>query len=251
MLAAPIGRRSEYTQRLPPPMKSSAAVIEVVVGPVVHGHALRRQAVPAVQVEGEERGHRRAGGVREVVPADLAVIVRQALREGLRRREQQQPRVLVGVGREQHHLGRLEELLLAGHVGDPGDLALVVHLDLRDVRFGHDLEAPGLLRARNRRDVRAVLGVHVAAAAIAEAVVHARRAVLVAPGVDGRRAGERVPAERLGRCRSCDRDSRCCAAAASGRAAGAAPRRCCRAGRWCRGRCRPGPTRRSRARRRS
>ena len=36
-------------------MKSSAGVIEVVVGPVVDGDALRRQAVPAVQVEREQR----------------------------------------------------------------------------------------------------------------------------------------------------------------------------------------------------
>ena len=37
-------------------MKSSAAVIEVVVGPVVDGDALRRQAVPAVDVDaGTER----------------------------------------------------------------------------------------------------------------------------------------------------------------------------------------------------
>ena len=32
-----------------------AGVIEIVVGPVVHGHALRRQAVPVVQAFGKER----------------------------------------------------------------------------------------------------------------------------------------------------------------------------------------------------
>ena len=50
MLAAAIGRWSEYTQRLPPPMKSRPAVIEVVVGEVVDRDALRRQAVPTVQL---------------------------------------------------------------------------------------------------------------------------------------------------------------------------------------------------------
>ena len=35
------------------------AVIEVVVGEVVDGHALRRQAVPGVEVEREQRRDRR------------------------------------------------------------------------------------------------------------------------------------------------------------------------------------------------
>ena len=62
--------------------------------------------------------------------------------------------------------------------------------------LGDDLEASGLLRARDGGDVRAVLRVDVAAAAIAEAVVHARRAILEALGVDRRRAGEGMPAQR-------------------------------------------------------
>ena len=74
-----------------------AGVVEVVVGPVVDGDALRRQAVPVVQVAREQRGDAGALVVAEVVPADLAVVVRQAVGIGLRFRQQQQAHVLVDI----------------------------------------------------------------------------------------------------------------------------------------------------------
>jgi hypothetical protein len=46
-------------------------MVEVVVGPVVDGDALRRQPVPVVEVEREQRCHRRGGVMGDVVPADL------------------------------------------------------------------------------------------------------------------------------------------------------------------------------------
>ena len=61
--------------------------------------------------------------------------------------------------------------------------------------LGHHLEAPARLRARDRRDRGRVLGVDVAAAAVAEAVVLAGCALVVAFAVDSGRTGERMPAE--------------------------------------------------------
>ena len=118
----------------------------------------------------------------EVVPADLPVIVRQAVWKRLRLREQQQARVLVGVAGEQHDLGRLEVLDAVGDVVHAGHAALVVDVDRWSrARACTTLRLAGRLRARNGRDVRAVLRIHMAAAAVAEAVVHARRAVLIGP----------------------------------------------------------------------
>ena len=170
-------------------------MIEHVVRPVVDRDALRRQPVPGVEVEGEERCHRRAGGLREIVPADLAVIVREPFRKRLRRREQQQPRVLVGVGRQQHDLGRLKKLLASGDVGDTSHAALVVDVDARHVRPLDDREPAGLLGARNGRHVGTVLRVDMTAAPVAEAVVHARRAILKTLRIDGGWPGERMPAQ--------------------------------------------------------
>ena len=88
-------------------------MVEVVVGPVVDRDALRRQPVPVVEVEREQRGERRAGVVAEVVPADLAAVVGEPVGERLRLREQQHAHVLVGVAGEQHHVGGLEVFLAA------------------------------------------------------------------------------------------------------------------------------------------
>ena len=74
---------------------------------------------------------------------------------------------------------------------------LRVDVDRRDVRARHDLQAAGLLRARNRRHVRAVLGVDVAAAACCRS-----RDTCTPSGsgsvreLIGGRPGERMPAER-------------------------------------------------------
>src|SRR6185369_5691637 len=55
-------------------------------------------------------------------------------------------------------------------------------------------------RAWNRRHRGGIFGVDVAAAGVAEAVVHAARAILVAARINRRRTGERMPAQSLGRC---------------------------------------------------
>ncbi len=211
-------------------MKSSAAVIEVVVGEVVDAHALRRQAVPGVEIPREQRGHAGLLVVAEVVPADLAVIVGQAvwIRDGLR--QQQRPRVLVGVAGEQHHFRRLEVLDAVGDVGHAGHAALAVHFDRRDVRARDDLQAACLLRLRDRRHRGRVLRVHVAAALVAEAVIHAGGTALIRPRVDGGRPRKRMPAEAGGSRRHHVGETRSRAAAASDTRARADLRRCCRGG---------------------
>jgi hypothetical protein len=63
-------------------------VLEVVVGPVVDRDALRRQTVPVVEVEREQRRQRRRSVVGHVVLADLPGVVRQPVGEGLRLRQE-------------------------------------------------------------------------------------------------------------------------------------------------------------------
>ena len=63
------------------------------------------------------------------MPADLAVVVRQAVRVRLRLRQQQQPHVLVGVARQQDDFRRLEVLRAVDEVVDAGHPALRVDLD--------------------------------------------------------------------------------------------------------------------------
>ena len=112
--------------------------------------------------------------VAEVMPPDLAVVVRQAVRKRLRLREQEQPDVLVGVAGQQHGLGGLNVLDPVGHVGDPGGATLTIHLDLGHMGARHDSEVACRLRTRDRRDERTVLRVDVTPALGAEPVVHAR-----------------------------------------------------------------------------
>ncbi len=59
-------------------------MVEIIVGPVVDRRALSRQAVPVVELEREQRSHRIAGVVGHVVPAHLAAIVGEPVREGAR-----------------------------------------------------------------------------------------------------------------------------------------------------------------------
>ena len=208
------------------------AVIEIVVGEVVDGNALRRQSVPRVDVEGEQRRDAAALRVAQVMAADLPVIVRQPVRKRLRLRQQQQPRVFVGVTRQQYDLRRLNEFLAVGHVRHAGDLALVVGVDRRHVRARHDFQLPGFLRARNGRHARAVLGVDVAAALVAEAVIHARGAVLIRARVDRGGPGKRVPAEAARRGGHQIDEAGAAQRRHRVRPLRAALRRCCRAYRW-------------------
>ena len=167
------------------------------------------------EVERKERRDARALIVAEVVTADLLVVVRQAVRKRLRLRQQQQPGVLVGVAGEQHDFRRLKVLDAVGDVVDAGHAAAAVDFDRRHVRARDDLQVAGRLRAGNRRDRGRILGVHVAAAAIAEAVVHAGRPVLVRARVDGGGTGERQTTRSCGRPTPSSRGTHCRAAAAS------------------------------------
>jgi hypothetical protein len=178
MPAAAIGRRSDRPQ-VGAADEVQIRVIEVVVGPVVDRDALRRQAVPRLDVEREERGDRRTLVMTDEVAPHLSVIVRQPLRIGWRFREQEQPRVLVRIAGEEHHFGRLKELLAIADVCDAAGASLAVHINRGRNRARDCLEAPGRLRAWNRGNGRGVLRVDVAAAHVAEAVVHAARSVLI------------------------------------------------------------------------
>ena len=60
--------------------KVQAGMIEVVVGEIVDGHALRRQSVPVVQIHGKQRRHTATGRMRQIVLADLPAIVGEAVR---------------------------------------------------------------------------------------------------------------------------------------------------------------------------
>lgn len=56
------------------PDKAESRMVEAIVGPIVHGRALRGQPVPDVNVEREERAHRIVP-MAEIMLADLAVVV--------------------------------------------------------------------------------------------------------------------------------------------------------------------------------
>jgi len=58
-----------------------AGMIEIVIRPVVDRDPLRRQAVPVVELEREQRRHRIAGVVAEIMPADLPAIVGKPVRK--------------------------------------------------------------------------------------------------------------------------------------------------------------------------
>ena len=137
----------------------------------------------------------------EIMAAHLSVVVRKAVRVRLRFGQEEQPDVFIHVARDHDDLGRLEVLLAVRHVRDAGDPPLSVDLYRRDRRPRDHLQPPCCLSARNRGHGRRVLRVHVTAAGVAEAVIHAARAVLIRLGVDPRRAGKRMPAERARRAR--------------------------------------------------
>ena len=176
-------------------------MVEVVVGPVVDGDPLRGQAVPGVQVVGEQRGDPRPLMMAEIVPADLRVVVREAEGPGPRPGHQEQAHVLVGVAGGEDEPGRLEELFPILQIGDAGHPPLVVGLDAPDVGMRDHLEPPRGLGPGNRRHRGRVLGVDVAPAPVAEAVVHASRSPLVGAGVDGGGSGKRLPPQRARRIR--------------------------------------------------
>ncbi len=56
-------------------------MVEIVVGSLVDGHALRRQSVPRPKVERKQRCHGRALVRTEVVPPYLRMVVGQRYRK--------------------------------------------------------------------------------------------------------------------------------------------------------------------------
>ena len=80
-LAAAIGLRAFMAHKFTPPMKSKAGMVEIVVRPIVHGHALGGQSVPVVEIFREKRTDTADLVVGHIVAADLAVIVGKAVRE--------------------------------------------------------------------------------------------------------------------------------------------------------------------------
>ena len=97
--------------------------------------------------------------------------------------------VVDGVGTQQHDAGRLLEFLAVEHVdvGHPGDaLAVEVLVDLGDPGMGAQLDIGTGERRRDHRDMRAALGVRLAAEALAVTAILAGaefRAVLVGVGL--------------------------------------------------------------------
>ena len=177
-------------------------MVEIVVRKIVDRDTLRRQAVPVVEFEREQRRHRIGLEMAEIMPPDLAGIIRQPIRKRRGFRQQQQAHVFISIARQQHHVGRLEIFLAALDVGHPaGAAAALVDLDAGGDRLRHHAAgawspSPSGWCYRGR-----VLGADMAAAAVAEAVILAARPVVIGFRIDRRRSGERMPAElarRLG-----------------------------------------------------
>ena len=178
--------------------KIQRAVIKVVVCPVVHPHALCGHAVPIVDIFGEQRSERGRGVMRHVVPPHLPVVIHQPFGERFRLRQQQQTHILIGVTRHQHHLGRLKIFHAVFEISHARDArGLFIDLDFQHMRTRNHGETLGLQRLGYGGHRCGILRVHMTAAAIAVAVIHARRAFVVGYRVDRSRTGERRPAQFL------------------------------------------------------
>src|SRR4029079_14782660 len=105
--------------------------------------------------------------------------------------------ILVRVRRDQHHRGRLEELLTALDVLHAGRAAVAVDLDGGNVGAGNDVQAFGGLRLRDRCHRGRALGIDVTSSAQAVAVIGAAGPAVVAFARNRGGTGERVPAGRL------------------------------------------------------
>src|SRR5262249_51679649 len=102
----------------------------------------------------------------------------------------------VGVAGEPPHGGGLPVLSAALEIAGAAPAAApLVARAAGDDRLRHRRDPAGRQRLGNRAHGGRVLGVDVAAAAVAEAVVEAARAIVVVLRIDRGRAGERVPAE--------------------------------------------------------
>ena len=150
-------------------------MVEVIVGPIVHHHALCEGSGPDVEVEGEQRDRLAAGPVADKVFAHLSVIIRQAVGIRLGFREQQQAAIFVGLGGKHDGLGGLEVFLTVLDILNTGHLAVVVGQDASDVGALKNREILRFLRSGNGVERGRILGADGASAGIAKAVVNASR----------------------------------------------------------------------------
>ena len=174
-------------------------VVEVVVGPIIHGDALGGQAVPRLDVVRKECPHTRALVMTEVVPPHLPMIVRQPIGIGARLRQEQQAHVFVGIGGDQDDFRRLEILVASHHIVDAGHSSVRAHLQRRHVRACDHFKVSRVDGPRNGRDVGGVLRVDRTATLVAEPVVAASRPILIRFTVDCGWPGKRAPSQRTRR----------------------------------------------------
>ena len=210
----------------PDPRVEAAAAIEPALGIRVvevvddarHLHALVFVQLVLEDAEGTRRV------VEHQVLADHAARIRQPVRELRVRRHQQQPRRFGAVRPHDQRTRPLESFAPPPiEVGNAGRAARSIGLDARDVAVGPHFAAAGGFRLRHDGRQRGRLRHHLAAEAVTEAAVNARRAAAIWLRIDRhrRRDGWR-PSFRAPRSRITPDDSP--AAAASDRAWSAADR---------------------------
>ena len=188
MFAVPIGLASIVALHMPPPMKPSPVWSKLSASKSSNADELAERAAVAVQPLAREpaRRARRAEAVGDVVLADLAVVVREAVRDT--------PSTSTGAaaGRSRRCSRRAARPWPAGstravlQVEHAGRTALVVDLDAERVRQRDDLEVLRLLGLRDVVDVRLHLRVRVAARPAAEPAVRAARLAAVGLRADAR-----------------------------------------------------------------
>src|SRR6185369_15729553 len=96
----------------------------------------------------------------------------------------------------QHGVGRLEVFLAVANIQYSRYFAAAIDVDARNLRVIVDRKILELLRGGDGGYGGRVLGVHVAAAAVAIAVIGAGRAAPILLRINGRWPTERVPSQR-------------------------------------------------------
>src|SRR5207247_10790004 len=104
---------------------------------------LRGEAIPVVQTTWEKGCDARALIVAEVMPAHLSMVVREAVRIGLRFRQKQDADILVDIAGKQHDVCRLEVLHAVLEVVDPAHTTVRVSFETSHRGLRHDFEMPG------------------------------------------------------------------------------------------------------------